>query len=107
VETEIAPSSYKLIVTIVNKGKSGKVLDVSHGAGAVGGTVLFGHGSAVRLLLGISIDPEKEIVFIIVEEEKAKKVLDAIVKELQLDRPHRGIAFILSIDRVEGLGEYD
>ena len=104
-ETETV--GYKLIVTIVNKGKSGKVLDVAHGAGAVGGTVLFGHGSAVRLLLGISIDPEKEIVFIITEAEKAQRILDAIVKELQLDRPHKGIAFIISIDRVEGLGEYD
>lgn len=95
--------SYKLIITIVNKGKSGKVLDVSHKAGAVGGTVIFGHGAAVRLLLGISIDPEKELVLTLIDADKAQTVFNAIAKELSLDQPNKGIAFILSLDQVVGL----
>ncbi|MCL2766697.1 MAG: P-II family nitrogen regulator [Peptococcaceae bacterium] len=98
---------HKLIVTIVNKGKSGKVLDVSHKAGAVGGTVIYGHRAAVRLLLGISIDPEKEIVLTLIEEAKARTVIDAIAKELDLDQPNKGIAFILDLDHVVGLSVSD
>ena len=96
-------NGYKLIVTIVSKGKAEKVLDVSHGAGAVGGTILFGHGSAVRLMLGISVEPEKDIVLILIEQGLVQAVLDAQEKELELNEPHKGIAFVVSLDQVVGL----
>jgi len=97
------PNSYKLIITIVNKGKAGKVVDVSHKAGAVGGTILVGHGAAVRLLLGISVEPEKDIVLTLIEEDRAQVVLEAIVQEMDLNAPHKGIAFVLSLDQVIGI----
>lgn len=98
-------NNYKLIVTIVNKGKAGKVVDVSHRAGAEGGTILFGHGAAVRLLLGISVEPEKEIVLTLVETDKAQSVLDAIVKEVDLTEHNKGIAFTLTLDQVVGINK--
>jgi nitrogen regulatory protein PII len=97
------PNSYKLIITVVNKGKAEKVLDVSHNAGAVGGTVLSGHGAAVRLLLGISVEPEKDIILIIIEDTKVQTVMDALVKELELNESHTGIAFVISLEQVVGL----
>lgn len=96
---------YKLIVTIVNKGKAEKVVDVSQRAGAEGGTIFFGRGTAVRLLLGISIEPEKEIVLTLIEKDKAQTVLDAIVKEARLDEPNKGIAFVISLDQVVGISK--
>ena len=102
---EQSNKNYKLIVTIVNKGKAGKVVDVSNKAGAFGGTTLFAHGAAVRLLLGISIEPEKEIVLTVIEESKAQTVLDAIVTELELTEANKGIAFVLSLDQVVGIKE--
>jgi nitrogen regulatory protein PII len=96
---------YKLIVTIVNKGKAEKVVDISRQAGAEGGTILYGHGTAVRLLLGISIEPEKEIVLTLIEKEKAQAVLAAIVKEMALNEPHKGIAFVISLDQVVGISK--
>jgi hypothetical protein len=95
--------SYKLIITIVSKGKAEKVLDVSHKAGAVGGTILFGHGAAVRLLLGISVEPEKDIVLTLIESGGVRAVLDALEDELQLSEPHKGIAFVVALDQVVGL----
>lgn len=96
---------YKLIITIVNRGKGEKVVDVSHQAGAEGGTVLYGRGTAVRLLLGIHIEPEKEIVLTLIEKDKAQSVLDAIVKKMDLKEPHKGIAFVVSLDQVIGIGK--
>jgi len=93
---------YKLIVTIVNEGKSGKVIEVAHRVGASGATILAGHGAAVRLFLGISIDPEKELVIMVVEEEKAQAVIETIAEEMELDNPHKGLAFMLSLDQVFG-----
>ena len=97
------PLIYKLIVTIVGKGKANKVVDAAHQAGATGATILYGHGSAVHLFLGISIDPEKEIVFTIVEEGKTQAVLEVISREMELEHPNKGIAFVLSLDQVAGI----
>jgi len=103
-------NSYKLIVTIVSKGKANKVVDVAHGAGVTGATVLFGHGAAVQLLPGIKVDPEKELVFTIVEDYKAQAVLDAISNKMELESPHKGLAFMLSLEQVIGInttGKYE
>ncbi|GBF22716.1 nitrogen regulatory protein PII [Candidatus Gastranaerophilus sp. (ex Termes propinquus)] len=94
---------HKLIVTIVNKGKSSKVVRASQSAGAGGGTILDGHGAAVQLMLGFSVEPEKEIVLTLVEAHKASGVLDAIVKELDLNEPNKGISFVIPLDEVVGI----
>ena len=94
---------YKLIITIVSKGKAEKVLDVSHQAGAVGGTIVFGHGAAVRLMLGISVEPEKDIVLTLISQDKVQAVLDALELEMELNEPHKGISFVVSLDQVVGL----
>jgi hypothetical protein len=96
---------YKLIVTIVSKGRSGKVVDASHRGGASGGTVVSGHGTAVRLLPGISVEPEKEIVLTLVEAGKAQSVLEAITNEAGLNEPNQGIAFVLPLDSVTGINK--
>ena len=98
-------TQYKLIVTIVSQGKADKVIKVAHNAGASGATIINGHGAAVKLFLGISIDPEKELVLIVEEEEKAKKVIKAIAEEMELVSPHKGIAFMFSVDQVFGFNE--
>ena len=100
-------NNHKLIVTIVNRGKGGTVVDISHKAGATGGTILFGHGTAVRLMLGISIEPEQEAVLTLIREDKAQKVFDAIAKEMDLDKPQKGIAFMVPLDQVVGLRKED
>lgn len=96
-------SDYKLIATVVNKGKAEKVVEASRRAGAEGGTILYGRGTAVRLMLGVSIEPEKEIVLTLIEKDKAQVVLDAIVKKLDLNDPNKGIAFIIPLDQVVGI----
>ena len=63
-------SNVSLIVTIVRKGWGDTVLEASVKAGADGGTVLCGRGSGIhekQTLLGIPIEPEKEIAVILGE----------------------------------------
>jgi hypothetical protein len=69
----------------------------------VGGTILFGHGAAVRLLLGISVEPEKDIVLNLIESNGMQAVMDALEEELELNEPHKGISFVVSLDQVVGL----
>jgi len=97
---------YDLIITIVNKGDSEKVVEASRAAGAHGGTILFGRGTGIHehaRILGIAIEPEKEIVLTLISRPKSEKVLEAIVNATQLNKPGKGIAFVLEVERVAGI----
>lgn len=97
---------HDLIITIVNKGDSQKVVESSKKAGADGGTLLFGRGTGIHehaKLFGITIEPEKEVVLTLVKRDMCERVLDAIVSEADLNKPGKGIAFILEVERVVGI----
>ena len=95
----------ELIVTIVKRGWSEPVLAAARGAGAEGGTILLGRGTGiheVKTLLGIAIEPEKEIILTVVAADRTDAVLKAIVAAAELDQPGMGLAFVLPIRCVTG-----
>ena len=95
-----------LIVTIIKKGYSEEIIEASKKAGAEGATIMFGRGTGIheqKKILGIPIEPEKEIVFTVVPEALSEKVLSAIVKAGKLERPATGIAFIIELKKVAGV----
>lgn len=97
---------FKLIVSIVNEGHCGQVIDASREAGAEGGTIIKGRGSGIHekaKLLSLRIEPEKDIVLTLVPETLAEKVLNAILENAKLNKPGNGIAFIIDIDKTAGI----
>ncbi len=97
---------YELIVTIINKGDSDKVVEASKKAGAEGGTILTGRGTGIHeqaKFFNILIEPEKEIVLTLIDREKTDDVLTMIMKEAHLDEPGKGIAFVLDVERTVGI----
>lgn len=101
-----SPIYYDLIVTIVNKGFSEQIVEASKKAGAEGGTIINGRGTGIHekaKLFSIPIEPEKEIVLTLINREKTKEVLQKIVEEGDLEKPGKGIAFILEVERTVGI----
>ena len=97
---------FDLIITVVNRGYATDVIQTSRKAGAKGGTIIYGRGSGLhedKKIFGIPIEPEKEIIFTIIEHDKTDEVLEAIKQELKLDEPTKGIAFVLDVEKVVGL----
>lgn len=97
---------YDLIVTIVNKGDSDNVVDASKKAGAEGGTILTGRGTGIHeqaKLFNILIEPEKDIVLTLVNREITNNVLEQIEVDVELDKPGKGIAFVLEVERTIGI----
>lgn len=95
-----------LIVTIIKKGYAERIIEASREAGAEGATIMFGRGTGVheqKKLLGIPIEPEKEIIFTVVPAEISGRVLEAIIKAGKLERPATGIAFVLELKKVAGV----
>lgn len=97
---------FDLIVTIVNKGGSDVIIQASKSAGAEGGTIIPGRGTGIRekkMLWGIPIEPEKDIVLTIVPQEKTQAILKAIVEQANLNTPGAGITFVLELKKVAGI----
>lgn len=96
---------HDLIVTIVPKGGAERIMRASLEAGAQGGTIMYGRGIGIhetRTVLGIPIEPEKEILLTVVPCGRTRAVLSAVVSAGELDTPGKGIAFTLSVGEVVG-----
>lgn len=96
----------KLLVVIVNKGQAKKVVKIAQDMGAKGGTILRGKGASVfekKGFLGLEIEPEKDLVLILSDYEMIKKIKTGVDAEFNLKKPNSGIAFVLNVDRVEGI----
>lgn len=97
---------YEVIICIVNSGFSEAVMDAARELGARGGTVIRGRGTAnqeAEKLYGIAIQPEKEIVMILVESAIKNDILHALYKAVGLKTPGQGIAFAMPVEDVVGL----
>lgn len=95
----------ELITVIIQRGLAEKVVDAAIKAGAQGATIFYARGTGVREklgFLGIAIQPEKEVFFIVIEKEKSDKIFDAIVKAGKLEEPGQGFIFIQEVKRAYG-----
>lgn len=99
-------SEFVLIVTIVKKGWGDEVIKASRKAGAQGGTILFGRGTGIhekKSILGLMIEPEKEIVLTIAESNTEDSIRNSIINAINLNEPGMGIGFVVSLDKVFGI----
>ncbi len=97
---------HDLIVTIVKKGYCERIVKATRKAGAEGATIIPARGTGIhetKKLLGIPIEPEKEVILTIVKEEKSESVLDAIIDAGDLEKPATGIAFVIELKKVCGV----
>ena len=98
--------AHELIICIVNEGFSDLVMDTARDVGARGGTVVSARGTAnkeAEKLFCIDIQPQKEMVMIVVPTELRDDVMHALYNEVGLNTPGQGIAFAMPIDNVVGI----
>ena len=101
-------NSYDLIISIVDRGHSDLVVDASREAGARGGTIIYGRGTSNSehdKFLGISIQPEKEIIMTLAANESKNDIMEAICEKAHLDTAGLGICFSLPVTKVRGLSK--
>jgi nitrogen regulatory protein PII len=90
------------IVVIVDRGQAETVVEAAERAGALGATVVNGRGAGVHetsKLFAMAVEPEKEIVLLVVDLPLADRVLGAIRKDCELDEPGRGFAFAVDLQK--------
>ena len=99
-------SKYELVLCIINAGFSEAAMDAAKEAGARGGTVIHARGTAnleAEQFFNITIQPDKEVVMILVPSEIKDAVLHALYQGAGLKTAGQGIAFSLPVDDVVGL----
>lgn len=102
--------NYNLVVAIVNKGYTDLVMEAARNKGARGGTTFVARGTGNKELgsfFGIAIEPEKEIVFIIVDNQIKDDVMLEIYKVAGLETKGMGICFSMNVDDCVGLTPFE
>lgn len=101
---------YKKLTVIVNRGMAEDVMEIARKSGVTGGTIMHGRGTGseyTEKLFGIEIEPEKELVMILMPSELVEKVVSDIYQELNLENPGNGILFVEPVVEVRGLLKAD
>ena len=97
---------YELIVLIVSEGYAEQAMEAAKRKKAGGGTLIKGIGlgsTEATKILGITIEPEKDVVLILSEKDSKKDIMQEISDEVGLAKEGRGICFSIPVDNVVGL----
>ena len=98
--------NHEVIFVIVNAGFAEEAMDVARAEGVRGGTILNARGVAREqeaAFFGITIQPEKEILMMVVEKDIKDRVLNALYSQMGMAKQAKGIAFSLPVSDVAGL----
>lgn len=99
--------SHEMIAVIVNAGYAEDIMSTARKAGATGGTILHGRGTAREedsTFFGITIVPEKDVLLILAESSSSRQILEAVRNTRCLREPGMGIAFCMGVEHFVPLG---
>lgn len=99
---------YQSVYVIVEKGRGELAVESACKAGAGGATIINARGAGAHetsRLFNMEIEPEKEVVLIILKSELTQGVLSSLRDALEIDKPGNGIIFVQSLNQVYGLYE--
>jgi nitrogen regulatory protein PII len=99
------PAKYELVVAVVNRGFTDRVMDAARSAGATGGTILEARGlSGNRAkFLQISLQEEKTIVAILCERNRKQPIMEAVNRAAGIRTEAGGLLFALAVDSIAGV----
>lgn len=105
-ETSLKGTKNELLVAIANQGYMEQVMDAARKVHAAGGTVIHAKGTGgahAEKFLGVSLVPEKEMVFIVAKTEHKKAIMESIMKEAGVQTEAGTIVFSLPVTDTAGM----
>ena len=100
-----------LITAIVQRGIADKVVQVAQEAGAQGATIFHAQGTGVRQkrmgILGLTINTEKEVVYIVVPADHADSIFERIFVSAKIDTPGMGILWMTQLEKMATYVPYE
>ena len=105
-ESSLKDTKYELLVTIANQGYSQQIMDAARKVHAAGGTVIHAKGTGTHLaeqFMGVSLVPEKEMIFIVVRKNQKNDIMRAIMDEAGTGTKAGAIVFSLPVTDTAGM----
>ena len=105
-ESALKDTKYELLVVIANQGYTELVMDAARSVHAAGGTVIHAKGTGTdkaEKFMGVTLVPEKEMVFIVVRKEYKNSIMRAIMDQAGLESKARSIVFSLPVTDTAGM----
>ena len=94
------------IFTVCIRGTGEKVMECARKAGARGGTIFKARGTApeeVTQFINVDVQPEKEIILILVSAADKEKIMKAISSECGISSEANAITFAIPVDETIGV----
>jgi nitrogen regulatory protein PII len=93
-----------LLTAVVQRGAADLVVKVALEAGAQGATVFHAHGTGIRQkhlgILGLTVNTEKEIIYIVVPNEQADHLFERVFVTAKMDTPGMGILWLTRLEKM-------
>lgn len=97
--------SFRAVITIADAQLTPVIVETVRRVGGQAITVLRGRGRnlvAAPVFLGIPIESEREMLFLVVEADRAHALAREVHRAGDLDRPGRGLVVVLDLEQVYG-----
>ncbi len=105
-ETTLKDTKYELLVVIANQGYTELVMDSARKAKASGGTVIHAKGTgghSAEKFLGVTLVPEKEMLFIVTRSDRKNDIMRAIMDEAGVESKAGAVVFSLPVTDTAGM----
>lgn len=100
---------YVCMYVIVDRHLGQRAIHIAQANGAFGATLIHGRGSAENvkspIFLNMNIEPEKDIVIMLIKKELEDTIKGKIYEEMELVKEGKGIIYTLPVSEVSGLVE--
>jgi nitrogen regulatory protein PII len=105
-ESTLKDTKYELLVAIANQGYTELIMDAARKVHASGGTVIHAKGTGsqrAEQFLGVTLVPEKEIIFIVVKKDRKNDIMRSIMDEAGTGTKAGTIVFSLPVTDTAGM----
>ncbi|MBK9445031.1 MAG: P-II family nitrogen regulator [Betaproteobacteria bacterium] len=93
-----------LLTAIVQRGAADLIVQAAQEAGAQGATIFHARGTGIRQkhlgILGLTVNSEKEVIYIVVPSEQADRMFERIFVTAKLDTPGMGILWMTNLEKM-------
>lgn len=105
-ESALKDTKYELLVVIANQGYTEQIMDAARKVHAAGGTIIHAKGTGSQMaekFMGVTLVPEKEMVFIVVRKDQKNAIMKSIMEEAGTGTKAGSVVFSLPVTDTAGM----
>lgn len=105
-ESALKDTKYELLVVIANQGYTELIMDAARKVHAAGGTIIHAKGTGSQMaekFMGVTLVPEKEMVFIVVRKDQKNAIMKSIMDEAGTGTKAGSVVFSLPVTDTAGM----